>query len=69
MGSTPQRSLVKGLLWELVISPPILWLTIFVATGQWTVSTMASFAYTALKVPFYFAHERAWKRVEWGKTK
>ena len=68
MGSSAHRSLMKGLVWELVISPPVLWLTIYASTGEWQLSTFASFVYTTIKVPFYYAHERAWKKIRWGKT-
>jgi adenylylsulfate kinase len=66
MGSTPQRSFFKGMVWEL-ISFVIATLAIYFFYGNFGESIKFSLILTAVKVPLFFIHERMWKKVKWGK--
>lgn len=66
MASTYQRSLLKGVMWE-GISLLITMLIYYALFGNIGNSIKFSVILTAIKVPFFFAHERAWKKVKWGK--
>lgn len=58
MDSTKTRSFTKGLTWELLGV-----IILFALTGQWKVVG----SYFALRVVLYFVHERAWKKIKWGR--
>jgi adenylylsulfate kinase len=66
MGSTPQRSFLKGMIWE-IISFIIATLAIYLFYGDLGQSLRFSLALTAIKVPLFFIHERIWKKIKWGK--
>jgi adenylylsulfate kinase len=66
MGSTYKRSFLKGLCWE-IISFMLTFALIYLLYGNVTTALKPSFIITLVKVPFYFMHERVWKRVSWGK--
>lgn len=66
MGSTPQRSFIKGMVWELV-SFFIATIAVYLAYGDIGDSLKFSLVLTSIKIPLFFIHERAWKKVKWGK--
>jgi adenylylsulfate kinase len=66
MGSTPERSFVKGIIWE-VISFLLTLLVIYLLYKNILVSLKITLILTAIKIPIYFIHERFWKRIKWGK--
>ncbi|NMB66862.1 DUF2061 domain-containing protein [Candidatus Woesearchaeota archaeon] len=68
MGSTPERSFVKGLSWE-TISFIITTLIIYLVYGDISKSLKFSIFLTIIKIPLYFLHERSWKKIRWGKVK
>lgn len=68
MGSTETRSLVKGISWE-GFSFIITTLAVYVFYGNFTISVMFSLVLTLIKIILFFAHERAWKQIKWGKIK
>jgi adenylylsulfate kinase len=68
MASTYQRSLMKGVLWEL-ISFITTSFAVYLIYGNIGTSLLFSFVLTLIKVPLFFIHERMWKRVKWGKIK
>lgn len=68
MGSTYARSLVKGVCWE-VISFIITFAIVYLIYGGFKTSFLFSLALTLIKSSLFFFHERAWKRVKWGKIK
>ena len=64
--STPRRSLLKGISWEtfsLGLTFILAWL-VFGRVAECIVFTVASFF---VKIGFFFAHERAWHQIKWGK--
>lgn len=66
MGSAPERSLLKGVSWE-IISFSLTLLIIYLINKNIMVSLGLSAILTAVKIPFYFIHERVWKKIKWGK--
>jgi adenylylsulfate kinase len=68
MGSTPQRSFIKGISWE-IISFLLTLLIVFLLYGDILVSLKTTIILTAIKIPIFFIHERTWKKIKWGKIK
>jgi len=68
MGSTLERSFIKGLVWE-VISFIIVILAVYWVYGNLTMSVQFSIILTLVKIPIFFLHERMWKKIKWGKVK
>lgn len=64
--STPKRSFVKGIVWE-AISFVVTSLAVFAVYGNFNFSVKFSFYLTLIKIVLFFVHERAWKKVKWGK--
>jgi len=67
MPSTYQKSFLKGAIWE-VISFIITTMIIYLIYGNFGDSVKFSFLLTLVKVPFFFIHERIWKKIKWGKS-
>jgi len=68
MGSTYERSLLKGIIWE-VVSFIITTLAIYVFYGDIVQSIKFSIILTFFKAILFFFHERIWKKIKWGKIK
>ena len=66
MGSTVQRSFLKGVSWEL-ISFFITFEFVYFYYGNVTESLRISLYLSLFKIFIFFAHERLWKRIKWGK--
>lgn len=67
MGSTYERSLVKGIVWEGA-SFVITFLAVFYFYGDFSVSLKFTAILAFVKIILFFVHERAWKNVKWGKV-
>lgn len=68
MGSTFERSFIKGCIWEFV-SFMIAFIIAYLIYGNLTSSIKFAVILTLIKIPFYFIHERVWKMIKWGKIK
>jgi adenylylsulfate kinase len=68
MGSTPKRSFVKGICWE-VISFILTLIIVYLLYGDILISLKTTIILTAIKIPIFFMHERGWKKIKWGKIK
>lgn len=66
MGSTYQRSLVKGIAWEF-ISFIITTIIVYLFHKNFLESLKFSFILTVIKAFLFFFHERIWKTIHWGK--
>jgi len=66
MASTPMRSFIKGMSWEF-ISFVLTAIAVYIVYGDISLSIQFSAALTAVKIGFYFCHERLWKKIRWGK--
>lgn len=66
MASTPMRSFVKGVAWEMTTFV-LTTLAIYIIYGNFAGSVIFSFILTLIKMGLYFVHERIWKKIKWGK--
>jgi uncharacterized membrane protein len=63
---TKRRSIVKSLSWRLVAA--IITTSIaFLMTGQMEFAAKIGLADTVIKLLIYFAHERIWNRIPYGR--
>jgi len=60
------RSLVKAVTWRVVATSTTM-VIVYLMTGSMELGLGAGFFDLILKIGFYYAHERAWERVEFGK--
>jgi adenylylsulfate kinase len=68
MGSTVQRSFLKGITWE-IISFIITFIFVYLIYGDFNMSITVCFFLSLVKIFFFFAHERIWKKIMWGKNR
>jgi len=68
MGSTYERSFVKGFSWEF-FSFVITFIAVYTVFGDFKTSFGFSLVLTLIKASIFFFHERVWKLVKWGKIK
>ncbi len=61
-----RRSFVKAISWRIV-ALIVLGTISFTITGNWEETSQITIIYTVLQVFIYFAHERLWDRIAWGK--
>jgi adenylylsulfate kinase len=66
MASTRLRSLIKGICWE-VIAFIITAIAVYLVYGNLFSSIKFAAILTAIKIVFFFVHERLWKKIRWGK--
>lgn len=60
------RSLVKAITWRVIGSLDTFGLS-FLFTRDFSVSGMIALAEVVTKIGLYYLHERAWRRVAWGR--
>jgi len=65
---TNKRSVVKGISWRVVATTTTI-IIVYVFFGRLDLAIAAGMIETVLKVGLYWAHERAWFKIRWGKTK
>ncbi len=63
---TKRRSFYKTISWRIVATVTTLVVS-YILTGDTTKSLGIASVDTMLKFVFYFFHERAWTRVDWGQ--
>ncbi len=68
MGSTYERSLVKGIIWEF-ISFLLVIIAVYLVYGDLSTSIQFSVIFTLVKIHLFFLHERIWKNIMWGKIR
>jgi adenylylsulfate kinase len=66
MASIPMRSFIKGVCWE-TISFIITLIAVYMIYGNFVLSLQFSLILSAVKIFIFFAHERLWKKIRWGK--
>jgi adenylylsulfate kinase len=66
MSSIPLRSFVKGVCWE-TISFVLTLFAIYLIYGNFLSSLIFTSILTIIKIFLFFAHERLWKKIRWGK--
>ena len=65
---TNKRSVVKGISWRVVATTTTI-IIVYIFFGRLDLAIAAGLIETVLKVGLYWAHERAWFKVRWGKKK
>lgn len=65
---TNKRSIVKGISWRVVATTTTI-IIVYLFFGRLDLAIAAGMIETVLKVGLYWAHERAWFKVKWGKKK
>lgn len=65
---TNKRSIAKGISWRVVATTTTV-IIIYIFFGRLDLAIAAGMLETVLKVGLYWAHERAWFRVKWGRKK
>ena len=65
---TNRRSIVKGISWRIVATTTTI-IIVYVFFGRLDLAIAAGLLETILKVGLYWAHERAWFKIQWGKKR
>lgn len=65
---TNKRSIVKGISWRALATTTTI-LIVYIFFGRLDLAIAAGLLETVLKVGLYWAHERAWFKVKWGRKK
>ena len=67
MSDTPVRSLAKAISWR-VTGTIDTFLISWIITGEVLLATGIAFTEVITKVFLYWAHERVWNKINWGKS-
>jgi adenylylsulfate kinase len=62
------RSIAKGVSWRIVATTTTI-IIVYVFFGRLDLAIAAGLIETVLKIALYWAHERIWQNVRWGKKK
>ena len=65
---TNKRSIVKGISWRVVATSTTI-VIVYFFFGRLDLAIAAGMIETVLKVGLYWAHERAWFKIQWGRKK
>jgi len=65
---TNKRSIVKGISWRVVATTTTI-IIVYVFFGRLDLAIAAGMIETVLKIALYWAHERVWQKLRWGKKK
>ena len=66
MLETRRRSIAKALSWRF-IATVITAAVVFVLTGNFTMAAEVGLLDTSIKLGVFFAHERVWLRISYGR--
>lgn len=64
---TRRRSWVKAITWR-ASGIVLLGIVAYGITGSWEEMGIITALFTGVRLFLYYAHERAWERVRWGKV-
>jgi adenylylsulfate kinase len=62
------RSIAKGISWRVVATTTTI-IIVYVFFGRLDLAIAAGLIETVLKIALYWAHERIWMKIRWGKKK
>ena len=65
---TNKRSILKGISWRVVATTTTI-IIVYFFFGRLDLAVAAGIIETILKVALYWAHERAWFKIRWGRKK
>ncbi len=63
---TQKRSWAKAITWRL-LGVVVLGSICYVVTGDWVEVSLITLLFHAVQLVLYYAHERIWDRVQWGR--
>ena len=66
ISETPVRSIAKALSWRFIGTLDTLMVSYFL-TGEWLLASSIASVDFLTKLLLYFAHERIWNKISWGK--
>ena len=61
------RSFVKALTYR-VFGTMSSWAVVYIITGKGSLAALIAFWETVVKVFIYYAHERGWNLIKWGRN-
>ena len=64
---THLRSVVKGVSWR-VIATFVTTIVVWLISGEVTMALFAGASDSLIKIGLYWAHERLWQQVRWGRV-
>ena len=65
---TNKRSIVKGISWRIVATTTTI-IIVYIFFGRLDLAIAAGILESVAKVGLYWAHERAWFKIKWGRKK
>lgn len=65
---TNKRSIVKGISWRIIATATTITI-VYLFFGRLDLAIATGMIETVLKVALYWAHERAWFKIKWGRKK
>ena len=65
---TNKRSIAKGISWRLIATTTTI-VIVYFFFGRLDLAIVTGLIETVLKVALYWAHERAWFKIKWGRRK
>lgn len=66
MDETKKRSFLKIITWHIV-APSFTLVIIYFFTEQFIASTKATLTALVVGMALFYAHERIWNKIKWGK--
>jgi len=67
MNEQHKRSIAKAISWRIIASLTTT-IIVFMLTKELALSLGAGMIDMAIKLVFYYFHERAWDGIKWGRT-
>jgi uncharacterized membrane protein len=64
----PKRTLLKTITWRIIALVTTI-VIVYLYSGDFKKSCAVGLIANALKMLFYYGHERAWNRIHFGRTK
>ena len=63
-----KRSLIKTISWR-IIATAVTMIVSFIWLGEWGKAVTLALTANAIKMVFYYAHERFWNKIDFGRKK
>ena len=62
---THKRTIMKSITWRIIATTTTI-LSVYILTKNWSISLTSGLFANALKAVFYYIHERAWNKTNFG---
>ncbi len=63
-----KRTIMKTIIWRVIATATTL-LVSYIWLGEWSSAFALAITANVIKALFYYVHERAWNRIQWGRRK